>query len=36
MTIDGIIDKTNHLSIAELKAMKKLITEELKSKKTLK
>ena len=34
MTIDGIIDKTRHLSSAELKAMKKLITEELKSKKT--
>lgn len=36
LTIDGIIDKTHQLSVAELKAMKKLIIEELKSKKLLK
>ncbi len=36
MTIDGIVDKTIQLGLPELKAMKKLIADELKSKKVKK
>jgi hypothetical protein len=36
LTIDGILDKTRQLTIAELKIIKKIINEEIKSKKPTK